>query len=101
VAAKTTAPYTLRLSGELTIRTITDAHHKLANAYAKKGEMQLDTSAVSEADLSLVQLIEAARRSANADGKRFTLSPPPSEALRQVLQRAGFPTDGTSFGKGE
>lgn len=60
-------------------------------------------SAVDEADLTLVQLIAAARRSSDSDGKRITLSPAPSEAVRDMLQRGGFlgAAETSSFWKGE
>jgi hypothetical protein len=45
---------------------------------------------VTEADLTLVQLIESARISATQDGKTFSLSAPASGALLTVLERGGF-----------
>lgn len=103
VATKAKSSCKVRLSGELTVRTIADAHQKLITALAKSEAALIDTRAVSEADLTLVQLIEAARRTAAADGKRLVLSPAPSAALTDVLQRGGFlgTADGSSFWKGE
>ncbi len=103
MAAKTKSPCKLRLSGELTVRTIVDAHQKLISACAKSDAVLIDVSTVDEADLTLVQLIEAARRSSIADDGRLALSPAPSEAVCDVLQRGGFLDAGeaSSFWKGE
>lgn len=97
------APITLRLTGELTVRTIAEAHQKLISAYAKNRGLRIDTSNVSEADLTAVQLIEAARRSSLADGRRIALSPPPPNPIRELLDRGGFlgTGEGSSFWKGE
>ncbi len=98
-----TSPVTLRLTGELTLRTVTEAHQKLLSAYAEGKKLVIDTSRVSEVDLAAVQLIEAARRTAIADGKRVSLSPPPPPAMSTVLERGGFldTSEGQSFWKGE
>jgi ABC-type transporter Mla MlaB component len=103
VTAKTKSSCKLRLSGELTVRTIADAQQKLLAVYAKHERVVVDTSAVNDADLTLVQLIDAARRSSIIDGKHLALSPPPSAALHDVLQRGGFlgAGEGASFWKGE
>lgn len=50
----------------------------------------LDVSALSEVDLTFVQLIEAARRAAADRGRTIRLRAPAQGALLQVLQRGGF-----------
>ncbi len=50
----------------------------------------IDVSALSEVDLTFVQLIESARRAAGERGRAIRLSQPAQGALLQVLQRGGF-----------
>ncbi len=102
MAASKKSPCKLRLRGELTIRTIAEVHQKLISAYAKSAEVLIDFTAVSEADLTLVQLIEVARQTAATDGKLLALSQAPSAALHDVLQRGGFlgTAESASFWKG-
>ena len=50
----------------------------------------LDLSGVTECDLTAVQILEGARRSADRDGKRFGLAAPASGSLLDVLLRAGL-----------
>lgn len=54
----------------------------------------VDVSQVSEADLTSVQLLEAARRKAEVLGINLSLSAPADGALLEVLKRGGF-VDGT------
>jgi hypothetical protein len=41
-------------------------------------------------DLTFVQLMESARRSAREDGKVFALAAPATGPLRETLERGGF-----------
>lgn len=81
---------TFRLHGEQTVRTIAEAHRALADFVAAAPAIAIDLSAVTDADVTLVQLIEAARTSALQDGKRICLSGPLPDSLRDVLVRGGF-----------
>ena len=55
--------------------------------------VELDLSAVAEADVSLLQLVCAARRQAEHDGKTLRLAHPVHAELTALLERAGFLTD--------
>ncbi len=57
---------------------------------------ELDLSQLQDADLSFLQLVEAARKSAAAKGKRFRLAAPASPHLVSLLERAGFLADGNA-----
>lgn len=78
------------LRGEQTVRTIAETHGALAKFYASADAIAIDASGLTDADLTLVQLIEAVRRSAARDQKRLCLSSPLPDALRDVLVRGGF-----------
>lgn len=80
----------LAFSGPATIRQVTDAWTRLRTAVAAGGDVALDLSQVSAADLSFVQLIESARLSAERLGGSVTLAQPAAGALRDVLERGGF-----------
>lgn len=78
------------LCGEQTVRTIADTHRALVEFYTAASGVVFDPSAITEVDLSLVQLIEATRRTAARDGKKVCMSGRLPDALREVLVRGGF-----------
>jgi ABC-type transporter Mla MlaB component len=65
----------------------------LASQLEQHDAIELDLSAVAEADVSLLQLVCAARRQAERDGKSLRLAMPVHDALAALLERAGFLTD--------
>jgi anti-anti-sigma regulatory factor len=91
-----TTPITLRLIGELTVRTITEAHQKLLSEFANTDALIIDAREVADVDLTFVQLIESARRSASKEGKRLAMAAPLPPALRDLLERGGFLSAGDS-----
>jgi ABC-type transporter Mla MlaB component len=82
--------YTLKLRGELTVSTITKAHKKLVSAWASARDIGIDLGGTKDADLTLVQLIQSARLSAQRDGKTIHLVQPLPSALVSELARGGF-----------
>lgn len=82
--------------GELTVRTITEAHQKLLSESVNADTILVDASKVTDVDLTFVQLIESARRSASKDGKRLTMAAPLPPVLRDLLERGGFLSAGDS-----
>jgi anti-anti-sigma regulatory factor len=90
VPKNATIATTFRLRGEQTVRTIVQTHQALGKAFARSPALVIDASEITEADLTVVQLIESARRSAARDGKKICMTSPPPEALRDVLIRGGF-----------
>jgi len=92
-----TAGYRVVLEGAQTIGGAEDARARLLAALAGHSRVEVDCSAATEIDLSVVQLILAARKSALAAGKRLVLAQPAAGVLRGVLERGGFlPSDGGS-----
>jgi hypothetical protein len=82
------------LSGELTIRTITAAHAQLSEAFEAGSDVRVALEPGATVDLTLVQLIEAARRSAREAGGAFALAGPAEGELLAILHRGGFLTTG-------
>jgi anti-anti-sigma regulatory factor len=79
----------LCLSGEITLQSADSIHARLLEM-AGQPIVEIDCDAVTEADLSLVQLILAARASAQKSGRVLVLAQPAAGALHQTLQRGGF-----------
>ncbi len=80
----------LELSGAQTIRVIDDIQAKLRELVSVHTRIEIDCAALTEADLSLVQLLLAARDSAEKSGKTIALAAPATGALLNVLSRGGF-----------
>jgi ABC-type transporter Mla MlaB component len=77
------------LSGEITLQSVDAIHAKLLDMAAQP-VVEIDCSDVTEADLSLVQLILAARASAQKSRRILALAQPAAGALLDALQRGGF-----------
>jgi anti-anti-sigma regulatory factor len=90
------------LDGVLTVRTIAAAKQKLLRALAEQPAVQVDCTAAESADLSLIQLLLAARLSARQAGKPFALTAPACGVLREALEQGGFlpPTGADPFWNG-
>ncbi len=80
----------IRLEGPLTLQTAQELRDRLLAALAQPGDIRVDCSAVNEADLSAIQLLLAARRSAARDGRRLTLTGAAAGPLHDILCQAGF-----------
>lgn len=78
------------LDGVQTVRTIGVAHDRLKAAIAGHSAVRIGLDGLDEFDLSLVQLVLAARRGASAAGKSLTLAGPVRGPLHATLDRAGF-----------
>lgn len=80
------------LGESATIRNAETICESLLAAFDEHGDVELDASAVVEADLSLIQLVAAARVHAARSGRRFALCAPANAALEALLRRGGFLT---------
>jgi anti-anti-sigma regulatory factor len=87
---ETTGDQTVDLGGPRTIRNAEETRSLLLEALRGLSPIRLDCSSVAEADLSFVQLLLSARKSAHAAGKIATLAHEPCRALQQAALRAGF-----------
>jgi ABC-type transporter Mla MlaB component len=80
----------LILEGAATVRTAEATHAKLADFLRHHSDIEIDCTGITEADLSLVQLLVAARKSAKRSGKTVVLTAPAGGALREALSQGGF-----------
>ncbi len=93
------------LAGVIDVRSVQDSFEKLRAAAATGAALHIDLAQVTEADLTFLQLIESARRTAREAGTVVRLSDPAPDHLRETLRRAGFlsdpPDERTRFWLGE
>lgn len=80
----------IALGTSATIGHVEQFRSAMLESFMNGGPVELDASDVAEADLSFVQLVEAARIHAEARGATFCLTAPANEAVRAVLERGGF-----------
>lgn len=86
----TEGAHVLHLAGEMTLRQAGALHEQLRGAAADHGQVEIDCAGISEIDISVVQLLVAASKSAEAAGKTLSVRFPEGGALDAVLRRAGF-----------
>lgn len=82
--------------GNVTISNIAQAHDEIGVALRQEMPVAMDLDAITEVDLTFVQLIEAARRKAGEAGRDFILLHSAGPAVLEVLRRGGFLDDETS-----
>jgi MFS superfamily sulfate permease-like transporter len=97
---------TLVLDEQACLKTIGIIADRMTDAAADHDDICLDLAAADNIDLSVLQVIESARRHAADSGARLTLAHPASPALTALLDRAGFlaaasPADITFWFHGE
>lgn len=82
--------FRIELCGNLSLPSIVEVHKKVLSAFEQDLPIVVDLDGVTDADLTLVQLLEAARTSAFRRGRSLSLSAPASGPTRAVLERGGF-----------
>ena len=75
--------------GAATIRQADDIAERLKQALATSDRIEIDCTEVTEVDVTFMQLILSARKSAEAAGKALTLSAPASGALLDAVTICG------------
>jgi len=82
------------LRGALGIRDAAGLASDLRTALESSPSVLVDASGLASADLAIVQVLVAARRSAAESGGGLTVCAPPDGALAGLLAAAGFPASG-------
>ncbi len=85
-----TAHAVVTLAGPMTIRQADDVATTLMDALTQSSAIELDFSGVSSVDLTFIQLLVAAAKSAEADGKTLTLQAPAPACLVQACELVGI-----------
>lgn len=83
----------VEIPSAVTVRSITDFAAHLTEAVDSHAEVALDPAALTEVDLSFVQLVLAARAHAARKGGSVRLTRPAAAPLAALLERAGFLAD--------
>ena len=86
--------HTLVLTGDAGIKSARDVADSLLKAIENHPRIEVDTQTVSDADLTTVQTLLAARAAAHARQKALTLLAPLGRPLQSVLEQAGFLSPG-------
>lgn len=82
----------LTFGGALTVRHADRIHESFVDALRQHHHVVVDCAQATQVDLSFVQLVLSARRSAAAAGKRLSLATPAAGDLLDILRRAGLAT---------
>lgn len=83
-------PYTVDLGVEPSIKTVAELRDQLITAIAENEAIVVSAERATSVDISVLQLLASAHRSAGAAGKTITLQSPSNGVLQQALKRAGF-----------
>jgi len=78
------------LGGQLTVRDIKLIHARIAAALRQYPAVTLDCGGANAVDLSFIQLVISARKSAEAAGKTLALAQGAQGVLRTALMQAGM-----------
>lgn len=81
---------TLLLSGQATIERGMDMKEALLSGLERTRSLMVDLGQVAQADLALLQLLIAAKRSAKARGQSLTIAPVIAEPVVTAARRAGL-----------
>ncbi len=81
---------TLLLSGQATIERGMDMKAALLSGLERTRSLMVDLGQVAQADLALLQLLIAAKRSAKARGQSLTIAPGIAESVVTAARRAGL-----------
>jgi len=82
--------FTLVLTGDVSVKSAQDVLGRLKEALAAHDAIVVDTADISQADVTTIQTLLAARTKAEALGKSLNLKGPPGPRLQAVLEGAGF-----------
>ncbi len=80
----------LTLSGDLTIHNAIELKESFSNALEQAQQLQLNLEEVEHMDLTSLQMLFSLSQTLKKQGKSLSLSGPLPQALREVVQQAGF-----------
>lgn len=83
-------PICIEWVGEMVLARAEEVRDQLLTALTEGQPVQLDCSKITEADISFIQLLLAARSSAIRRSVPFSLKLPLSHPLQVALRRGGF-----------
>lgn len=72
------------------IKEAADLHSRIDCSLKDCSVIEIDCSETKDFDLTFVQILLAARKTAEKNGKAFRLAPSAPDALLRLLERGGF-----------
>lgn len=81
-----------KLPAALSIRNIDEIHTLVSTALSDGPDAVIELDPQADPDLSVLQLLEAARLDAEKQGRSLRLAEPANENVRRTLDRAGLST---------
>ena len=81
---------TLQWSGDLTVRRIAELKAQMQKALAAARQVSIEIAAGAECDLTVLQLLCAAHRTASRQGKTLQLSGEVPEQFKMIMGLSGF-----------
>jgi ABC-type transporter Mla MlaB component len=81
---------TLQWSGDLTIRRIAKLKGQVQQALVRARHVSIAIAADAECDMSLMQLLCAAHRTASREGKTLQFGDDVSPQFKKIMKLAGF-----------
>ena len=93
MASRRSKTFAVDLAGELTIRSIGDIRIRMIDALRDHSAVTATVAPDAVVDLTFVQLMESARRSAREAGKSLSRAAPAGGGLLETLERGGFLTE--------
>ena len=81
--------HVVKISGDAGLRAAQEIAGSLRQALAGHDRVAVDTAAVTDADVTTIQLLLSARRQAREAGRSLSLTAPPAGALRSLLIQTG------------
>jgi len=89
------------IPSKVNIRNIRDIHADFLTYVKNNKSIDINLDDCQDIDLSLIQLVESARKSAKAEAKNISLTKPANDMIQSTLKRAGlfeaFSSDDTKF----
>ncbi|WP_456776966.1 STAS domain-containing protein [Bradyrhizobium sp. USDA 4369] len=82
----------VKLPADCSISAIREVYEMIRAALAQRGELEIDGSCVDRADVTSIQLLISTAKTGRERGQAVALMAP-SQVLRSVIRRAGFPGD--------
>lgn len=86
--SKTPSPVDLGI--DPSIKTVAELRDQLITAIAEQDSVVVSAARTTSIDISVLQLLASAHRSATAAGKPIAIQASSDGALQQTLQRTGF-----------
>jgi len=83
-------PFTLVFAGSLTVSQSEAIQASLLEALTGHACVEIDCSGAEDIDVSFLQLLISASRTAAAHNKNLNLSSPPGAVLSEAMNRCGF-----------